>query len=118
MERGERQKVDPVPNEAERRQLKARRDYEIVTEQFWPLMEKIDEWLEQHRAPEGLEETQASDVEDGASPVQTPSEGLADTIRRFLRELDGSDEASGSGQATYQKPEVAPTDPKTEASPP
>ncbi|KAL6630048.1 hypothetical protein ACP70R_029813 [Stipagrostis hirtigluma subsp. patula] len=71
-------------------------------------MKKIQEWLEQHRAHEGHEETRAS-VEDDTSHAQaSASEGLAYMIRRFLRELDEdeSNEASGSGQASNQTHEL------------
>ncbi|KAL6651049.1 hypothetical protein ACP70R_009974 [Stipagrostis hirtigluma subsp. patula] len=79
--------------------------------QFWfePLMEKIDALLQQHRAPEGQEEQQPSNVEERASHAQAhPDEGFADIIRKFLQEFNGneSNEMSRSGHATYQKPHV------------
>ena len=52
---------------------------------------------------------QVSDVEDKASPGQVPSgEGLGDTLRRFLAELDGdgTSKVSGGGAAD-QKPETS-----------
>ncbi|KAL5202219.1 hypothetical protein ABZP36_013171 [Zizania latifolia] len=90
--------------EREGRQFKARKDYLIVATQFWPLMDKIDAWLEQHRAPQSpQEEALTSDVED-EEEEEAPApadrrEGLADTIRRLLRDLDGAGGGSSTGVA-------------------
>ncbi|KAG8067126.1 hypothetical protein GUJ93_ZPchr0005g14965 [Zizania palustris] len=85
------------------KQLKARKGYQLVATQFWPLMDKIDAWLEQHRSPQ-QEEAPTSDVEDeeeeeAPAPAPAPAdrgEGLADTIRRLLRDLDDADDGDTS----------------------
>ncbi|XP_062189157.1 uncharacterized protein LOC133892414 [Phragmites australis] len=84
-----------MPDEAERRQRKARRDFEIIAEQ-------------------------GSDIEDWrtTSPALARSEGLADNIQRLLQQLEGNSDAScsesgsgsSSGQAVDQKPKVPPTE--------
>ncbi|KAG2612334.1 hypothetical protein PVAP13_4KG271500 [Panicum virgatum] len=81
MEKG-KNKVDPILNEEERWWLKALDDFDIISEQYRSLMQKMNEWLQQHQETnEQAEETQAAlGGEESASVLLARAAELSDTI--------------------------------------
>jgi len=103
----------------------------FLSKQFRSLIQKMNEWLQQHQeSNEQAEETQTAPVgEESASVLLARATELSDTLWRFERELDDDDDCeastSGSGLATdpeeslvEPKPEAPSADPKPEPSSP